>query len=489
MDRRPRSCIWRSRRFSLRCWNGTLRLLAGLLKHAGSRVVSEMTEAVSLRGDHDPFDGPQRMASPRSVAVADSTRVPGGRHRRVRAEGIQQKRRVAGQIGGEQVPVFAPLAVLVTCALLVLMQLYLAIPLAPVVGGALGDDGAGAAAALVTAYSLAYALGFLIFGPLSDRYGRKVILVPGMVALAIATAALAAASTLPVVAALRSMQGLLAASFAAVALAYVGEALPPRWRSTGIGAISTAFLVAGIVGQVYAQAVSIILGWRWVFGLAAPAFAVAAVALATVLVEPSRGGRPASLGQKYRQLVALAVRRELALVLAACCTVLLSFVAMYAALGPLLQAQFGLSNTDVLVVRLAGLPAMMLAPLAGWLVGRFDPIRIAVAGFLVAAVGLAAEAIAVDALWALAIASVIFVAGIATVVPAMITLAGSRGGSARAGALGLTGLAVFVGASCAPLVVELPLGFSGLMFTLVGLLILGAALVTLSGRTAAVRTI
>lgn len=200
------------------------------------------------------------------------------------------------------------------------MQLYLAIPLAPVVGEALGDSGAAAAAALVTAYSLAYAFGFLIFGPLSDRYGRKVILVPGMAALAVATAVLSAAYSLPVVALLRSVQGLLAASFAAVALAYVGEALPPRWRSTGIGAVSTAFLVAGIVGQVYARAVSLALGWRWVFALAAPTFAVGAIAMATVLLEPARSGPPASLSQKYRELGTLVVRRELALPITACCT-------------------------------------------------------------------------------------------------------------------------------------------------------------------------
>jgi MFS family permease len=202
------------------------------------------------------------------------------------------------EAGGERAPVVAPLAVLVSCALLVLIQLYLAIPLAPVLGEALEGGGAAAAAALGTAYALAYGMGFLVFGPVSDRYGRKPVLVPGMAALAVATAGLSAASSLPMVALLRSMQGLLAASFAAVALAYVGEALPPRWRSTGIGAISTSFLVAGILGQVYAQAVAQAFGWRWVFGFAAPAFAIAAIAIATVLREPARGGPPTSLGQR-----------------------------------------------------------------------------------------------------------------------------------------------------------------------------------------------
>ena len=160
----------------------------------------------------------------------------------------------------------------------------------------------GDSAALGTTYALAYGLGFLIFGPLSDRYGRKPILVPGMAVLAVVTAGLAAAPSLPILAVLRTVQGLVAASFSAVALAYIGEALPPRWRSTGIGAMSTAFLSAGILGQVYAQAVADALGHHWVFGLAAPAFALAAIAIAMILIEPPRSGEPTSLAEKYRAL-------------------------------------------------------------------------------------------------------------------------------------------------------------------------------------------
>jgi MFS transporter, YNFM family, putative membrane transport protein len=387
--------------------------------------------------------------------------------------------------GSDQAPVLAPLAVLVSCALLVLAQLYLAITLAPVIGEALGGGGPAAAAALGTTYALAYGLGFLIFGPLSDRYGRKPILVAGMAVLAVATAGMAAASSLAMVAAVRTVQGLVAASFSAVALAYVGEALPPRWRSTGIGAMSTAFLSAGILGQVYAQAVAQAIGWRWVFGLAAPAFVIAAMAMATILLEPPRTGEPASLGQKYRQLARLAIQRELVLPNVASIPVLLSFVAMYAALGPLLQNQFGLPDTSVLYVRLAGLPAILLAPLAGWLVGHHGPTRVAVVGYLLAAVGLAAEAFSITALWLLVIASVVFVLGIATIVPAVIAMVGGRGGSSRAGALALNGLYVFAGASCGPLVAQLPLGFTGLMLTLAALLMIAAALVAIGSRRTA----
>ena len=42
------------------------------------------------------------------------------------------------EAGSEQAPVIVPLAVLVSCALLVLAQLYLAITLAPVIREVLG---------------------------------------------------------------------------------------------------------------------------------------------------------------------------------------------------------------------------------------------------------------------------------------------------------------------------------------------------------------
>ena len=383
-------------------------------------------------------------------------------------------------VGTEQAPVLAPLAVLVTSALLVLSQLYLAIPLAPIVGEVLGRGGSATAAALGTTYALAYGLGFLIFGPLSDRYGRKPILVPGMAVLAIVTAGLAAAPSLSVLAALRTVQGFVAASFSTVALAYIGEALPPRWRSTGIGAMSTAFLSAGILGQVYAQAVADALSHRWVFGLAAPALALAALAMAMILIEPPRSVDQTSLRQTYRTLRALAVRRDLALVNAGSFPVLLSFVGMYAALGPLLQTQFKLDHTSVLLVRLAGLPAMLLAPIAGWLVGRFGATRVAMVGFLLAAAGLVAEAISVSVLWALTAASVIFVLGVATIVPSLISLVGSRGRASRAGALAINGLVVFVGASCGPLVAQLPISFAALLLILAVLLMIASGLVAIS---------
>jgi MFS family permease len=379
--------------------------------------------------------------------------------------------------GGLRTQVAAPLGVLVTCALLVLTQLYVAIPLASPVGREIG--GGNVSAVLVTAYSLAYAAGFLVFGPLSDHYGRKTILVPGLVALAVSTASLSAAHSLGVLGVLRAVQGFSAASFPPVALAYLSEALPARWRTTAIGAMSTSFLAAGIVGQIYASAVTLAWGWRWVFALAAAAFVLAAVALATILREPTRTVPHSTLGRRFRQLGVLAGRRELALPVVAAFTVLLTFVAMYTALGPELQARFGLDEAEIFQVRCAGLPAMLLAPVAGALVSRIGALRVVLAGFTLAALGLAFEALANGSLGALIAANTIFVAGIATTVPAQIALVGACAREERAGGIALYSFALFVGASMGPLTTQLPLGFNGLLLALAALLVGGAGLVSL----------
>jgi MFS transporter, YNFM family, putative membrane transport protein len=106
---------------------------------------------------------------------------------------------------------------------------------------------------------------------------------------------------------------------------------------------------------------------------------------------------------------------------------------------------------------------------------------------LLAAFGLAAEAISVGALSALVLASVVFVLGIAAIVPSVIGLIGGRGGSSRAGALAINGLVVFAGASLGPLVAQLPIAFPGLMLALAATLVIGSILVAISTpRTAGI---
>lgn len=66
---------------------------------------------------------------------------------------------------------------LVVTALFVLTQLYAAISLIAPVSRDLGGD---VTFALSTVFSVCYAVGFLMWGPLADHYGRKRIMVIGL---------------------------------------------------------------------------------------------------------------------------------------------------------------------------------------------------------------------------------------------------------------------------------------------------------------------
>lgn len=358
-------------------------------------------------------------------------------------------------------------SLLVFTALAVVSQLYAAIPLAGPVGVSLGGD---AAFSLSTCFSLTYALGFVLWGPLADHFGRRRTMLAGMAALTLATAGCAAAQSIPALAVLRGVQGITTSSFAPVALAYIAEAVEPRQRALSIGAISTSFLAAGIVGQVVSQALSTKLGWKGTFLVSAAVLAACGAAIVILVREP-RHTPGLSLGRQFQQIGRLICSSSMAALCAAHVTLLMCFIAMYTALGAH-TASLGLSDSALMWIRLCGLPCMFAALAAGPLARRRGVPGLARAGFLLAACGLILEALASSNAVALTAASLVFVTGIALAVPAMITLFGEVSAPHRASGMAINGLVLFIGASLGPLLAG-SLAFRPLMFCCAA--ILGAA--------------
>lgn len=373
----------------------------------------------------------------------------------------------------------ATFAVLAACALLTLCELYVCISLGPAVGHDLG--GGSATGLMGVTFGLAYAAGVLAFGPLEGRYGARRILLAGHAVLVLATIGVALAPTTEVLAVGRVAQGLAVATFPPVALAYVSTHAAPRQRPVALAAMTSTFLLAGIVGQVYGSAFDA-SSWRGAFlGLGA-GHLVGALAMARVLAP----GRPAGRGvaRLAPQLLAALRAPHLPRLLLALSTVLLAFVAMYAALGPRLE-ELGLAKDDVLLVRLAGIPGMLLAPACGFLVSRFGSAAVAAIALAVAAGGLLVEATADGAL-PLVVGSAVFVAGVATAVPAFTGLVGDRAPQQRGAALALYSCALFAGASAGSAATSfVDLRFATLCGTLAAFLALAAATVWTSRRAPA----
>ena len=367
-------------------------------------------------------------------------------------------------------------ATLVVTALLVLTQLYAAIPLlAPISADLHGN----ATVALSTAFSLTYAAGFLIWGPVSDHYGRRRTMALALGILTVSTGCCALAPSLPALAALRAIQGLSASGFAPVALAYLSEALAPPRRAGAIGAMSTSFLVAGIVGQVLASLVALHLGWRWFFPLCGGLLAVALAAVLAVVHDAAHASGPSgsSLRGQFASLGRLALRPAVLALSLAHVTLLMVFVAMYTGIGGHLES-LGMRPSTIILIRLAALPAMFLSLGAGRFAARRSWAQIARLGFGVSALGMLGEALLAGSLVGLVACSVVYVAGVALAAPAMISLYGQVSAPNRGSGMALNGFILFVGTSAGPLLATSSPTFRALALALTGILVLALAAVT-----------
>jgi MFS transporter, YNFM family, putative membrane transport protein len=355
--------------------------------------------------------------------------------------------------------------------------LFLSIPLTPIISKVFGVSLLNATW-LGSAYSFAFATGFLVFGPLSDCFGRKKVLIPGLLILIPITVAVGASSSFPVLISLRTMQGFVAATFSPTAIAYLSEVLPHVARPVGIACVTTAFLLAGIFGQVYASAIVPIYGWRWVFWLLAITYTVAVLILIVQLPSDVTQKTQVSLAKVYKNMAVLLTRPSLLAVFVASFTLLFSFVAMYSGLAPYLQNRYGIDQNQLFFIRLAGVPGMLLSPLSGRFINRWGSKKVVICSLTLAAFGILLEPLS-NQLPILIFATAIFVTGIAATPPGFISLVTTLAAEAKGAALAMYTFVLFAGASFAPLVENLTrfAGFPALCIGLAFILLFGASIV------------
>lgn len=340
-------------------------------------------------------------------------------------------------------------AVLVFCSIVVVSGIYVMLPLGSVLADVFHVSPARAAWTS-SAFTFSYALGFLLFGPLSDRFGRWPMMFSGLLALAVITPLLGLAPGLSVLIALRAAQGLAAATFAPTVMTYVAETFPPERRVAAMGFVSTGFLVSAIAGQLFSSAVSEYLGWNYVFYIHGIMFLIAAVLLGALIPQGEVRRTKAGLAALYKQLPALFLQKPLTLCYLICLTILLSFVGMYTIFQDYLtKLPFALTTGQLIQVRAAGLAGMIAAPFAGRLVAKYGLKRTLQSGLLLAAGGLGAVGFSTS-LPVLVVMSIVYITGISIMIPVLISLVGLLAGDRRGAAITVYSLMLFIGASAGP---------------------------------------
>lgn len=356
-----------------------------------------------------------------------------------------------GQITTEEKNYALMAPILVWCGLIIVSSLYITIPMVSIFSSVFGVS-LSQASWTTSAFSFAYAIGFLLFAPLTERYGRKQTMLVGLIALFLITSTLGFFNQLPLIIILRTIQGFAASTFSPAVLAYVVEMFPIEKRVTTIGFISTGFLMAGIVGQVFSSLVSQKFGWSSVFYFLGGIYLFSAVLLALLVPKGESPEKKVSILDQFKQMGTLLFNKNLFFCYFITITLLLSFVGMYTTLGNYLsQPPFGLNSNQILGVRAVGIIGMLVAPFAGQLVSRFGTRMLLKGGLILATVGISLIGISTS-LPFLVFMSIVFVAGISVTVPTLISLIGNLGGESRGIAVSLYTFVLFIGATLGPIV-------------------------------------
>ena len=368
---------------------------------------------------------------------------------------------------------------------LVVGQLYVVLPLLDDLSREWGAT-RSAVTWTTTCFGLAYALGFLVTGPLSDRWGRRPVIVGGLLATSVTTLLVALAPSLELGLAARIAQGATASLFAPAAFAYLAEHIDPRRRVLALTCLTSSFLAAGVLAQVASQAVAAAWGPSAIFLLSSLGFVLFGVAAWLVLaprapVPGPPANEPRGLRASFGPFVALLRNPVLALLFVSGVSVLGVFVGLYT--GIQLSPPDGIDGGGMLALRASALPAMIAVPLLAGRLARVAPTTRVVSALLAAAITAAATAAPFGNAW-VALCLLIFVAAIAVAAPALVQAIAERAGAARGAATSLYTFTLFVGASTGPQVANLlaGVGYWAVAGAMAAVALAGAALAYVAAR-------
>jgi MFS transporter, DHA1 family, tetracycline resistance protein len=245
--------------------------------------------------------------------------------------------------------------------------------------------------ALFACYSLAQALCAPLLGRLSDRFGRRPVLLASLLGQVAALLLLAGARSFTALFVARTLSGVAAANFS-IAQAYVADTTPPGERARGLGFIGAALGLGFVLGPGLGGALALLGQLAVPLGAAALAlgnFALAAARLPESL--PIEGRRRRS-GTWFPLVGLLQLERPVASLIAVFFVVTFAFSTMEATLALYCGARFGFGvvETSILLVGIGVVLAAVQGGLIGRLVSRFGERRLVLAGISLMALGLLA---------------------------------------------------------------------------------------------------
>ncbi|AUW59994.1 bicyclomycin resistance protein [Sphingobium sp. SCG-1] len=140
------------------------------------------------------------------------------------------------------------------------------LPALPAMGDTLHISNANDRQWIITLYFIGLGLGSLIYGPLSDRFGRKPVMAVSLSLFLVFTAVCALAPSFTVMLIGRFACGFFAASSRVIAVSIVRDRFHGDQMARIMSLIFIVFMIVPVLAPAFGQAVLLIAPWRWIFG-------------------------------------------------------------------------------------------------------------------------------------------------------------------------------------------------------------------------------
>ena len=247
------------------------------------------------------------------------------------------------------------------------LDFMMVMPLGPDVARSIGIP-ASQLGIVGASYTAAAAVTGVIGAFFLDRFDRRWALAVALAGLAVGTAAGGLATGMPSLVAARVLAGAFGGPATSLALAIIGDVVPPERRGRAIGLVMGAFAVASVLGVPVGLELARLGSWRTPFFVVAALGAVIAIGAAARLpaLTGHRGGGAAPGG-----LLAAVRPREARLMLASTALVMFAGFAIIPNLSAYLQFNLGYPRAQLgLLYLVGGAVSFFVLRIAGRLVDR-----------------------------------------------------------------------------------------------------------------------
>jgi DHA1 family bicyclomycin/chloramphenicol resistance-like MFS transporter len=149
----------------------------------------------------------------------------------------------------------------------------------------------------ITAVLLGLATGQLVAGPLSDRFGRRPLLLGGLLAFVVGNLVSAVVDDVTLLVVVRLLAGLAASATVVTTRAVIADAFPAAEAARGYAALAAVMGLAPIAAPLLGGLLTYVTGWRGMFVVLAAIGALLAVVThlrvpETLAVDDRRPARP-----------------------------------------------------------------------------------------------------------------------------------------------------------------------------------------------------